>query len=143
MTKKVKGFSPARKFKYDDKALNEGTWVEIEDGAAKLLIARFNNEAHAEYLRKERAKNTKLLEDDSSAESQKLLRDLGNRAMAKFVLKGWEGILDEDGESELPYSEEAAFKLLDELEDFSNLVFSLSMEASRYRMYEEGRAVKN
>ena len=140
---KVKGFSVARSFKNDEAAVNNGVWREVFDGSARLLVARYNNDAHTAYLRTERAKEAKLLENSESEEAQKFLEDLGNRALAKHILKGWEGILDEDGETEVLFSEEAAYKLLTDYVEFSNLVFSLSMEVDQYRAYAEGKAVKN
>lgn len=138
----LKGFSPLRRYKNDDAAVEQGVWREVEGGAAKLLIARFNNSAHQEYLRAERVKHANKLSENSK-DNDDFLIELGNRAMSKHILKGWEGILDEDGVTPLPFNEDNAYKLLSEVEEFSTLVFNLSMDAEQYRLYREEDAVKN
>ena len=139
---KSKGFSPARKFAWNTEAQTEGLWRDIEGGEAKLKIARFNNPEHQAYLRRLREENSKLLENPDSEESQAKLAEIANKAMAAHILKDWEGIQDEES-NDLPFSEEAAYQLLSEYEEFSNLVFSLSTEAEQYRKYKEADAVKN
>ena len=62
--------------------------------------------------------------------------------MAAHILKDWEGIQDEEG-NEIAFSEDAAYQLLSDYEEFSNLVFSLSTEVEQYRKYKEADAVKN
>lgn len=139
---KSKGFSPARKFAWNTEAQTEGLWREIDDGAAKLKIARFNHPEHQAYLRRLREENAKLLENPDSEESQTKLNEIASKAMAAHILKDWEGIQDEEG-NDLPYSEEAAYQLLSDYEEFSNLVFYLSTEVEQYRKYKEADAVKN
>jgi hypothetical protein len=139
---KPKGFSPARKFAWNTETQTEGLWREIDDGAAKLKIARFNNPEHQAYLRRLREENAKLLENPDSEESQTKLNEIASKAMAAHILKDWEGIQDEEG-NDLPYSKEAAYQLLSDYEEFSNLVFSLSTDVEQYRKYKEADAVKN
>lgn len=139
---KSKGFSPARKFAWNTETQTEGLWREIDDGAAKLKIARFNNPEHQAYLRQLREENAKLLENPDSEESQTKLGEIANKAMAAHILKDWEGIQDEEG-NEIAFSEDAAYQLLSDYEEFSNLVFSLSTEVEQYRKYKEADAVKN
>ncbi|WP_274584095.1 hypothetical protein V9W64_10890 [Neisseria leonii] len=142
----LRGISLVRKYREDKKAVSEGVWRDYADGAAKLLIARFNNPGHSEFLRAERKKHSEILDDEARSESPEateILVEMGNRAMAKFILKGWEGILDEDGETPLPFSEENAYALLSEFDEFSAEVFRLSTEVEQYRLYKEADAVKN
>lgn len=138
----LKGFSPVRRFAWNKELETQGVWREIEDGAAKLKIARFNNPDHVSTLQKLRLEHEEELRNPDTEEAQKLTLELSTRAMAQSVLVGWEGILDEEGK-ELPYSAEAAFELLTELDEFSGLVFNLSLENEQYRKFQEDKAAKN
>lgn len=143
---KLKGFSPTRRYKNDSAAVSGGVWRDYADGAARLLVARYQNPEHEAFIRAEREKHPEFTEGGEkadTAEAKAFFLELGNRGLAQFILKGWEGILDEDGETELKYSSEAAFKLLTELEEFSDDVFRLSLEAEQYRAYKADAAVKN
>lgn len=142
MTKKLKGFSPARKFAWDTEATEQGVWRSVFDGAAELKIARFNNPKHNALLRRLREENDELLKDDSTDEAQAKLLEISGLALAETVLVDWRGILDEDG-NELPYSKEAAYDLLKNYEEFADLVFNLSLESEQYRRFKEGEALKN
>lgn len=137
----LKGFSPIRAFKNDDVAVSNGVWRDIEDGAAKLLIARWGNPAHQEYLRVQREQNIDVLDKDND-ESKALWDEISNRSISMHILKGWEGILDENGKA-IEFTSEVAYDLLSQLPEFSNLVFSLSTESEQYRFFREREAVKN
>ena len=142
MSKKLKGFSPARKFAWDKGAEEQGVWRTVFDGAAELKIARFNNPKHNALLRRLRDENEELLKDETTEKAQSKLLEISGLAMAETVLTDWRGILDEDG-NELPYSNEAAYDLLKNYEEFADLVFNLSLETEQYRRFKEGEAVKN
>lgn len=143
MTKKstLKGFSPVRKFKNDDDAISNGVWREIEDGAAKLLIARWNNPAHQAYMRAQHELHGKVLEKDDDVSAKKW-EEITNFALANHILKGWDGIVDEYGDA-LPFSAETALQLIADLPEFGNLVFQLSSEVEQYRAFKVADAVKN
>jgi len=142
MSKKLKGFSPARKFAWGKGAEEQGVWRTVFDGAAELKIARFNNPKHNALLRRLRDENEELLKDETTEKAQSKLLEISGLAMAETVLTDWRGILDEDG-NELPYSKEAAYDLLKNYEEFADLVFNLSLETEQYRRFKEGEAVKN
>lgn len=138
----LKGFSPVRKFKNDENAVNNGVWCDIEGGVARLLLSRWNNEAHQAYARAEKEKHAKVLEKEGSLEASKVWEGITNRSLALHILKGWEGILDEDG-NELPFTPENALKLVEELPEFGSMIFELSTDVERYRLYKVEDAVKN
>ena len=142
MSKKLAGFSPARKFSWNHEAESEGVWREAFGGTARLKVARFNNPAHTAMLRKLRSEHEEALKNPESEEGQRVLALIGNQAMAAHILKGWEGIQDEEGK-ELPFSVEAAEYLMNRFEEFGNTVFQLSLDAEQYRKYREDDAVKN
>ena len=138
----LKGFSPVRRYTMDSDAETKGVWRDIEGGAARLKLARFNNPEHTALLRSLRNEHAEVLENPSTPEAQKVLEQIGNQALAAHILLDWEGILGEDGESPLPFTPENVAALL-ALEEFSALVFSLSTEVEQYRKYKEEKAVKN
>ena len=138
MSKKLAGFSPARKFSWNSEAESEGIWREAFGGTARLKVARFNNPAHTAM----RSEHEEVLKNRESEEGLRVLALIRNQAMASHILKGWEGIQDEDGK-ELPFSVEAAEDLMTRFEEFGNTVFQLSLDAEQYRKYREDDAVKN
>ena len=137
----VRGFSPARKFAWNKEAEIGGLWRDIEDGAAQLKIARFNNPEHTAFLRQVREENLKLIEVGGK-EADEFLTDLGNKAMSKYILTDWKGIQDADG-NEVEYSADVAYEMMTAYPEFSELVFSLSLDTERYRLYQEDKAAKN
>lgn len=82
-----------------------GAWFTFGD--AKLKIARWMNNGHAQYLREAYATNKRALEQNTMTDKEAQL------LLAKqwtFILTDWEG-LTENGD-EIPYSEEKVIELV-------------------------------
>lgn len=141
MTKKVKGFSVARAYAFDKDAETQGVWFNFE-GGSRLLIARYGN---PEQIKLERSLETALaprLQSKDEDEAQAARIELNRKCFAQTILKGWENILGEDGETELAYSTEVAEDLLQHPEFFS-AVLNFANDLSQFRKYREEAAVKN
>lgn len=143
MTKKAaktQGFSPKRKFSNDPVREVEGVWFDYE-GGSRLLIARYGNPEHVKLERQLESKMAARLQSGDEHAKVDARMELNRKAFAQAVVKGWEGILDED-ETELEYSPEAAEDLL-RLPEFFGAVFEFAHTADEFRKHREAEAVKN
>lgn len=122
------GFNIER-FATDEKLETEGVWVEAGSGL-KLKIARLNNAAYEEELRrlgKPYMRQIRLGTVDGN-----VLETIAIKATAKHVLKGWEGLEDENGK-EIEYTTLKAEDILLKYRDFYKLVSEFAQEQELYR----------
>ena len=66
---KLKGFSPTRRYKNDSAAVSGGVWRDYADGAARLLVARYQNPEHEAFIRAEREKHPEFTEGGEKADT--------------------------------------------------------------------------
>lgn len=127
------------KFATDTALENEGTWVDIGDGAT-LLVARKGNRRYRDRMR------TLLKPHRASMRAETMPDDLADRllieAEAETILLGWEGIEDADG-NPIAYSTKEAKRLLSEHKDFRALVDELSSTAETFRAQEIEEGAEN
>jgi len=115
-------------FATDANKEEDGIEVDIGDGAT-LRVARIGTKAYNKVINKLFTANKRALDlkNDAAAElSDRLMAE----AMAKTILKGWDGI--EDGGKPLPYSIENAQRLL-MIKDFRALVFEKANDFEAYK----------
>lgn len=114
----------------------EGVWVEVQEGV-RLCVARIGHPAYEQYVRRISAPHRALLRSENPP--AKLVERLVIDAMAHHVLKGWEGLEDEDG-TPLAYTPENAKKVLS-VRYWRDLVSEVaeSNEAFRRAEIEEGK----
>ena len=125
----------------DQKEL-EGVWCDIGQGA-RLLIARAGNPDHeAEVARLEREYRSQSMASDGELPPD-VRREIAIRAMAKTLLRGWEGLVLDDGLPFPPYTVEEGEKTLRAARDFRNLVSNLSMDRRRYQDAQNGNTLGN
>lgn len=119
----------------------DGVWCDIGEGA-RLLIARAGNPDHENAVAQlERDYRSQSLAGDGEL-APDVRRKIAIQALAKTILKGWEGLVDDNG-GEMPYSPEAALQLLSQARDFRNLVSNLSMDRRRYQDAQNGTTLGN
>lgn len=132
----------------------EGVWVgkeEIEerfvdvsiDEDTRLLIASSRNKKFRNYIvakgrRRQRGVRRMRPDDERALE---LVDDISIEGIARHVLLGWEGI-KEDGVA-VPYSVEAAERILREIPTFRNLVEQLAEDITLYQDEEAEEVEKN
>lgn len=117
---------------------NEGRWFELGDGAA-VKVARDGNRAHKEALKRLWRPNRAALRSGSLPDD--LVEKLAIQAMAEAVLLDWRGI--EEGGATLPYSREAAERLLAQYKDFRETVAALAGDMANYQAQDEAAARGN
>lgn len=125
------GFNIER-FATDETLETEGVWVEAGSGL-RLKIARLNNAAYEEELRrlgKPYVRQIRLGTVDNS-----VLETIAIKAVAKHVLKGWEGLEDEKGKT-IQYTTNKAEEVLLKYRDFYRLVNEFAQEQDLYRQEE-------
>lgn len=126
-----------RKTKLNVNAVEEGVWIKV-DKKTELLIARIGNSSNNNKLEALAAKH------GSRTIARDEREDMYKRAMAGTVIKGWKGLIGEDGK-ELPYSEATAERLMTDKSqlEFQELVASLGQEKAAFRQeYVEEDASK-
>lgn len=122
------GFNIER-FATDSTLENEGVWVEAGSGL-RLKIARLNNAAYEEELRKLGKPYVRQIRLGTM--SNDVLETLNVKAVARHVLKGWEGLEDESG-NEIKFTPQQAEDILIKYRDFFRLVMDFAQEQDLYR----------
>lgn len=138
--KSPKGFSIARKYAMNTDAEVNGLWRDYEEGS-RLLVARYGNTEFGKLERQLRTELAKQLESEDESVREEATIKLNVRLFAQTILKGWENILDEDGEP-VAYSTQAAEEFL-QYPEFFRAVLDLCTEIEKYRRYQVEDAVKN
>lgn len=109
----------------------EGKWFDIGDNA-RIRVARFGNAAHQRILTALRGPYKPLvlrggeIPHDANA-------DIIKASVAKAVLMGWEGLVDENLDP-IPFSPENALDAFNDYNDFYELVSQLSLDAANFRV---------
>lgn len=120
----------------------EGVWVDYLMGS-RLKVARSTNK-DAENFRMQKAIEHADLFNAGGPESDKLMFEVENEALAYFVLKDWSGIiLNKNSKKETPYTPENGLKLLSDprYTDFREAVLNIARNRQHYRDAAEAEAV--
>lgn len=127
-----------KRYATDKVAEQEGVEVRLDDGCT-ILVARANN-------RKFRAEMRRLMRPYQNQERRgtfdpDLKDDLTRKAVARFVLLGWTGIVLEG--KKIKYSPEKAEELMKRSEDFENDVIDAASMMETFRAVELEEGAKN
>ena len=127
------------KIRIDPTAEVEGVWTTyFED--IRLKVARLNNAAHREYLKKlGRPHQTQI---SHGTLDNKVIEEMSREAVAHTILLDWENVLDDDG-SELRYSPALGNRLFNDPEyyDLFEFVVKFAARNENYRTeYLQGTA---
>jgi len=125
-------------FVTDKKLEEEGVWIEYAQGFS-MLVARLGNSKCQSYLRKLRKPYTRQIQKGTL--SDEVAQDLLKKAISKYVLLDWKGLIEDNGKS-IPYSEEKALELLSH-RDFLEAVTDLAMDQELFKQEAEGTIEKN
>ena len=137
----VKGFSVAREFAFNPTIEVGGVWFDYK-GGSRLLIARYGNPEHVNLERRLEAQHAQDLQSKDPAVQAEARTAINMAVFSHTILKGWEGILDEDGETELKYTQETAAELLKH-QQFFNAVLEFAVDSESFLKYKKDDAVKN
>ena len=116
-------------YKVDRTKSEDGVWMEYD--GAQFKIARFGNPQFVKYAEALRRPYQRQIDNGTlSVEKQ---TELGAKAMARYILLGWEGFTV-DGK-EVKYSEDKALELLShpDADEFRNVISSLSQDVEAFR----------
>ena len=96
-------------FRTDKDAKEDGVWVEM-GGGASFKLASFDSVAFTEAFRKATKPYNDLGRKIPEADQEVIMC----KCMGQHIILDWKGVFD--GDNELPFSQEAATRLLSELE---------------------------
>ncbi len=119
-----------KSFKTDADREKTGVWHEVGDGVS-ILVARWGNAKHVEAERLARKPYQSILRSGRDLPDEIAVKT-NIEAMAKAVLLDWKGVTDA-ADQPLPYSVQAAVKVLTDLPDFRHMVAGMAQEATAYR----------
>ena len=123
-------------FKLDSDAKASGVWIEF-GGGASIKIAAFDNPSFSDAFRKA----TKPYNDLGKEIPEDDQLEIMARAMSQFIVLDWKGIFD--GKDELAYSNDAAYRLLKELEWIRSKIITEAQNLSNFKAKAKGDAEKN
>ena len=126
-------------FRTDDAKEQDGAWVDLGDGVARLKIARMNNprfrEAQQRKLQRYKmAARSKVVPDD-------VWEGILNELIAETILVDWEGITM-DGEP-YQYSVDHAKQALTDLKDFREMVIGFADDIANFKAEKDQATEKN
>jgi hypothetical protein len=126
-------------FRTDNEKEQDGTWVDLGDGVARLKIARMNNPRYREaqqrkLQRYKMAARSKVVPDD-------VWEGILNELIAETILVDWEGITM-DGDS-YPYSIDHAKQALTDLKDFREMVLGFADDIANFKEELDQATEKN
>lgn len=114
-------------FRLDKTAKQQGVWVEF-GGGASFKLANFDNPSFTDAFRKATKPyndlGKKIPEDDQV--------EIMARTMSQFIVLDWKGVFD--GDEELPYSAENAYRLLKELEWIRDRIIAEARDLENFRI---------
>jgi hypothetical protein len=126
-------------FAVDEKAEQDGRWVEYGSGVS-FLVARAGNAKYNRLLASMYKRNKVALESKGEA-AEALNESLMGEVMAKTILLGWKGHVAIKGEK-LDYSTENAKRLL-AIKDFRRYISSVSEDFESFKAEQEAEDAKN
>jgi hypothetical protein len=126
-------------FAVDEKAEQEGRWVEYGNGVS-FLVARSGNPKYSRLLASMYKRNKVALEAKGEA-AEALNESLMGEVMAKTILLGWKGNVALKG-VKLEYSVENAKRLL-AVKDFRRYISSVSEDFESFKAEQEAEDAKN
>lgn len=120
-----------------DQSLEEhGVWVDFGDGI-EVKVTRTNTKEAQKYkaqLEKPYRKLSQIPDDVQDGIYEKMI--------AHKIIKDWKGITDEEGK-EVPYSPDAALKILQTFRDFRDDIILAASERETFRKIEAEEQAKN
>jgi hypothetical protein len=118
-----------KRYKTDQTLEENGVWVDLGEDV-HVLVGRLTSKRTREVRRRLMKKYESMREMPPSLEDQ-----INIQVMAESVLLDWRGVTDENNKP-IPYSRDAAIKLLTELSDFRDEVAGASMRRDIFRAEE-------
>lgn len=120
--------------KTDADSEENGKWFDdiFEEGSGiSLKLRRMTSQAYIKVLNRLMQENRKLMVKG------KFPKDVDMRllveSMAEGIIVDWKGIVVEEGGEEIPYSKDAAIKLMTELPDLKSTVRNLAQSMAAFR----------
>jgi len=114
-------------FKLDKDAKHQGVWVSF-GGGAEFKLANFDNPSFTDAFRKA----TKPYNDLGKKIPDEDQIEIMARTMSQFIVLDWKGVFD--GDKELKYSHDNAYRLLKELEWIRNRIISEAQDLENFRV---------
>ena len=127
-------------FHVNEDASENGVWFPYED--AEFLVARTKSQKYRNEIERVSRRYRRQIEMGTLSRTKS--EEIVSRAMANTILNGWRGrvALDDDG-TDLPYSRENAFRLLNEFPDFRELVSNWAADLEAFQSEEKEREMGN
>jgi len=106
--------------------------VRKDYNGATVIVARANNDAYLKYMRTEYEKHRAAI-DIGNAHSDEVAEGINREAFIRFILVGWEGFVDGNGD-ELKYTLKNARLVYDAVPDLVRDVQAMATTDENYRV---------
>jgi len=116
-----------RDFALDKGSKSAGVWIPF-GGGAEIKIASFDNPSFTEAFRKATKPYADLGKEIPEADQIEIMA----RTMSQFVVLDWKGVFD--GDAELPYSSDNAYRVLKELEWIRSKIIVEAQKLENFRL---------
>ena len=126
-------------FGSDPKKETEGVWVEFAPGF-KIKLARIGHPEYTDYLQKLMKPYKRQLRNDSLP--AEIAKNCVKKALAKHIILGWEGLID-DLEKPIDFTAEKALELLKSSDDFFNEIIEMAKEREVFSQEDDEESRKN
>ena len=125
-----------------DDSASAPKWYDYR--GARLLIAPVGTKAYDAALARLSRKDRRLRQRSAAGlEVEDEMLHITMKVTAHAVLKGWEGIMEDDGSTPIPYSPEKALEFFEKSYKFYRAVASFALGAAAQEAEEQEEDSKN
>lgn len=132
-----------RKLKVDSEKAENGIWVPLDEGI-EFLIARKGSKKWNEVFTRLTETHREEIEAAAKDENSTFdFEDIVIRCFAEAVLLDWKGLIEEDDDSEVPYSIEKSYEILKELPELLDRIVLIASDMDNYLVEFDKASTKN
>lgn len=128
------------RYKTDYQKEIDGTWVEFDGFKVKIARAGGSNQAYLKALERETKPYRRAIQNGSI--SLEIADKIVQKVYAETVVKGWEGITDEQG-NPMAFSKETCAEVFEALPEFFAEVKQLAENMEMFRQVSLEAEAKN
>lgn len=130
-------------YQVDTDREENGFWYQATD-TIRIKIRRISSKKSADARKEAEKPYTSQLRNNTTLPSA-ILEEIAAKQLAFGIIADWEGIIDTETSTAIPYSGETAFAIMSdpEMKDFAGEIFQQAMARDNFKRLENEEASKN
>lgn len=128
------------RLKPDLSKAENGIWINVGEGL-RIKVASMSNKAYVKTLKASMKPYRSQIR--SGRIRDEVVEGVVKACMARTVLLAWEGLTEDDEETEIPYSTDKALELLTDFPEFFQIVHDAASDHALFVADEDEDSEKN